>query len=511
MKNAGLFLLSLLTINLSAQDQIDFSGGQQFANRKAKLKRKEPEYIQRKNSQQSIQVAWDYVQNNHYKKALDLYSKLLQKKNLTKEEREGLDAGLGISLYHQKGCLESRPYLDKSRKTTRFREDAYYYLALCELEAKRPKSARPFFEFITKANHPSYEEPSRFYLALLDESEENNDDAKAAYMDLIDFSKDPVLIKNARARLKILEYKLATDKRLRSPWSFLGSFGMGYDSNAVLLPQSLDPSAQNLDSQKSIVETLMFYGSYRYPWTHDIDQSFNYSMLLLHNENYKASLTNDLQSHEISTEFGLDTDEIDHFGWAFSFSHVFLGELKKFNSYMATFGSQIKWKHRNVDGESKMASTWETALKFSRIKSIKAASSGSDPEGFSYALENRYSYLKVSKHSFGPELNIEYHPTLGSESSFYSYSPAAFWDIELGKESLRLKLQQELSFQHSLYYDSTKKRRDYNFSFSEAISKGWGQHWETRLQINATTNLSNLKTSYQYDRFQAMFLVSGVF
>jgi hypothetical protein len=500
-----------LAAPLGAQNEVDYESGANFAGRKVKLKQKDPEYLPTAASEAMLREAWNYIENNRYQQALNLYQTLQSKKNLSGEEQLALSAGLGVSLYHQKGCAAARPHLSEARKSKRFQEDAFYYIALCEMEAGRPASAKSFFEFLVKAAHPSYEEPSRFYLALIEEGAENYDDAKTAYADLVDFSKDASLVSNAKKRLKIIEYKMASDKRRKKPWNALVSLGGGYDTNAVLLPQSLDPSIQNLDSEQSAVGTLLFYGVYRYPWSKALDQGFSYSGVALHHFNHKVSLTNDIQSHDLGTELAWDPSTVNQFTAAFNYAHIFLGELKDFDSYMATLSTQFKWKHRFTSPEGKVRSSLDNSLKLSRMESIKGTASSSDPEGYSYLYKSRFSYQAVAKHSFGPQLSLEYRQANGTESSYWMYAPSGFWDIVLGKEAWGLKLAQELSFQHSFYYDSSRQRKDMNFSLTEALSKSISQNWESRLQVSSVLNVSNLKSNYQYDRFQVLLSLTGVY
>jgi hypothetical protein len=105
----------------------------------------------------------------------------------------------------------------------------------------------------------------------------------------------------------------------------------------------------------------------------------------------------------------------------------------------------------------------------------------------------------------------EYRPAIGSESSYWQAGTSAFWDIQIGKPAWNLKLSQEFALTQSRYYQSSTNRRDWNYNLSESLTKNWNERWESKIQIGATFNKSNVKASYQYDRFQATLSTSATF
>jgi len=113
--------------------------------------------------------------------------------------------------------------------------------------------------------------------------------------------------------------------------------------------------------------------------------------------------------------------------------------------------------------------------------------------------------------SWGPGLDAEYHPSSGSENTYYTGALNGFWETPIGPESWELNLTQKGSFQITSYNQSSNQRKDFIMSYSADVAKIWAGMFETRLQFIGNFNFSTDKVRYQYSKGQVNFLLTAFF
>jgi len=457
-------------------------------------------------------VGWDALGRSKSRVALSAFGELVKKsKYLSPGQRSDAYLGFGIASFHERGCQAAKRYLSLSQGFPRNKDDSTYYLALCNVENKEYEEATVRFRSLMDAQHPRYSDPARFYLSIIEEDRINYNEAKAGYQDVADFSNDKSLVEMAKKKLAVLDFKMARDRRFKKRLTLAASFGLGHDTNATLLPQGLDPSSQTLDAESSFSNLGLLFAEYRIPYSSVFDQTISYNFLLLHYMSHKIALTSDLHSHEIATKFNWDKSSLSTWSLGFKYSYVFLGEIKALEAYAATLGAELSWVRNIGSGQGGNTSQVSSTFGIARQESIKGYSSTQDTEALNYSLDVDWLYTAVANHSFGPGALLEYHPAKGSENTYYKYGLTGVWNWQIKPQTWGLNWTNNTEVSNSRYNDSSADRNDWYFTASTALSKVWGQSWETRLQFSATKNISSVKESFQYDKYQSLFIVTAFF
>lgn len=449
-----------------------------------------------------FEIGWKAILTKRHDVAEEAFNRLIRASaKLNPEQKAQAHLGLGITYFHQKGCAAARPELDIAATDPKNEDDVHYFTALCLVNDGKHARAEKYFLDLSKRSHPQYGEPSRLYLGVVSEALNKNNEAQNFYMDTIDFATDAQLVAIAKQRLSDMQ---ARESRGSNSW-FTGSasLGGGYDSNVVTLPQSLAPADYNLSKVNAFSSLLMAGVDARVIARKSFENHLRYNFLVMHYLDGSLSAGNDIQSHEINTSFDFAAGASQFLSLVGAYSSVFKGVLGSAAEYIASPSVELKWA-RNSESRQYLAS-----LRYERINPKQAyESADKDLTANGYKLSTRYlrEYKKGS--SWGPGLDLEYHPSAGIENSYYSatllglWSHPAFWKFSLSHEA---------ALQYSPYYQSALSRKDLVLRYRAGLSRPLGRRLDLAMQLAGFLNLSTDKANYQYNRYQFNLLLTAPF
>lgn len=463
-------------------------------------------------SRKLFDIGWRSLAAKRYDLGLIAFSKLVARKEyLSAEEVTQAHLGRALSRFNQEGCGKVEEDFRVAERNPKNFDDVTYYRGLCAVEQKNFPAANAHFKALSNKSGSKYEESSRFFLGVVAENEDRLEDAESAYLDTIDFAKDAGLVNLAKTRLEnVRRAKEARDYARR--WltaAFTG--GLGYDTNVVALPRSLAPADYSLKGKSSPTMLGLMYTEIRPPWTRAIDLKFKYTLLNLRYLSTEISKNYNILSHEVGVGIGFTPSERDRITMDIAYNSIFKTTSGTLGEFMATPSFAVGWQ--GIFGPleaptSDMAVDLKVGLARPRVS---AAAPSYDASANSYALTNRYNMREASGDVWGPGLDFEYHPAVGSEISYYSATALAKWDQPVGPEDWGLYSSQELSFQYVPYYQSSASRKDKLVKYTGSVAHMWWGVLETRLQYIGTMSFSSVPANYRYNKGQFNLLLSAVF
>lgn len=461
-----------------------------------------------------FEAGWKALKAGQYNVSLEAFERVVNKKDLLKPEQiSQAHLGKGISNFHQKGCDFIDEDFREADKDPKNYEDVSYYRALCFVEKARFDDAEGLFAELVKRQSASYLEASRFYLGVVAENKQNYDAAESAYLDTIDFANDQRIVELAKERLQLVRRLRAEANYQSRLVNFAATFGTGYDTNVIALPQGLSPSDYNVSNKASISYLglgmmeikLPFYGK-------GLDHKLRFSGLLMHYQRPDISTNYDIQSGDAATSFTFMAAERNNFILGASFNRVYLGGLGVSTPYLDTMAGEFKWQ-RYLGPLDNPTGDLDNTFKFSKFLSKRAAATAtSDSNAQSFLINSRYNIRTSAPHVYGPGLDIEYRPATngGTDNSYYMGALVGKWDFPVGPEDWGVMLNQETGFQYTSYYESSTGRSDKLLRYSVSAGKGWFEMMETRAGVSYMKSLSNVSTS-RYSKIQFTLTLTAVF
>lgn len=458
-------------------------------------------------------IGWRAINAKRYDLAFIAFGKLTQKEELLNAEQSTqAHLGRGLSRFHQEGCAKIEEDFRVAERNPANRDDISYFRGLCHVEAKRYREADSLFKDLGQKKDSKYAESARFFVGVVAENEERYGDAEAAYMDTIDFAQDQALVTLAKARLENAK-QLRIQQEFASKWLLLAlTASGGWESNAVSLPRDLAPSAYGVSKASSAVDMGLVYAEIKPPWTRAADFKIKYTGLLMHYLTKDVADSFDIQSHELGMSVGFTPTEKDSVGLGISYNSVFKKTDGTFGELLATPGFQFDWTQVNGPADNP-SSDFNVNFKAGLVRPRTKPAGGLetvDPTANSYLLAWRYNIHAGGGETYGPGVDLEYRPSVGSENSYYSATLLGKWDQPVGPEAWELYTSQEFAFSYTPYYESEASRKDWVAKYTGSVAKlvtGW---MEARLQGIATVNHSSVSTN-TFNKFQINLLLSAFF
>jgi TolA-binding protein len=458
-----------------------------------------------------FEIGWKALRVKRPDLAEQAFSRILTKqKFLNDEQKAQAHLGHGIALFHQKGCAASDEDLVQADQDPRNHDDVSYFRALCMVEDKKYDEARVQFQELVGKQHPTYAEPSRFYLGVVAENEKHFDDAKSAYLDTIDFANDPRLVALAKERLAALKAREMAEANKSGIFSGALTAGAGYDSNVVALPRGVDPSEFSVSKESSASMLAVLLTELQIANRQSFDANFRYLFSAFHYTESSVSQLYDLQSHELGLAADMRLSPRWELGTDLSYNAVFLGPISSAGEYLATPALQFKLNKLLGDAKAPRARL-ENSFALSWPRPKRAATSPElDLTANDYLVSSRYK-VKHGTQTLGSGLELEYHPSAGIMNSFYAFNLIGSWDLPLGKPAWDLFVNQEAKAGGAVYWASTENRKDMSLTYTASLARSWKRWLETRLQFTGTLAFSSVKDKYQYQRAQINLLVTALF
>jgi len=450
-----------------------------------------------------FELGWIAARKGRYDIALQAFDRILR-------TRGSLDAaavsqahlGRAISRFHQEGCTASAADFAKADENRLYSTDVTYYRALCFSDAKKYEEARELFREVARGQDLKYAEAARFYLGALADFEDRFDEAEAAYLDTIDFSKDARLVATARDRMERLRARQAAH-RLNARWLLASlTLGAGYDSNVTSEAQQ----SFRATNQASVSQLGVGLLGVKLPWTPTFSQQLSYSLLVLHYT--KASLVpeNDAQNHQLSTKFVWEGGARNRFELEGGYNSLYLGQFRKAGEYLAGPFASALFEHRFRREVSSFG--FRATVQNSKRAAVTP---DFDVDAQDYILSFSHQVPTGSGDVFGPKAQIEYRNATGREIAFVEGVIGGYWNINLGQPAHQFRFTQEGTYGHRIFHHQIESRRDDTLTYRAALIKGIGRHLDARLQFDGELVYSTLTSRYQYHKATGTLLVSAFF
>lgn len=470
-----------------------------------------------KNIEIGLNNAWQLLVDGKYDQSLLGFEALLKNysKELSGEETDKSHFGRGLSRFHQMGC--SAAYEDFSKLSYNskgqgpYYSDALYYGALCKIDRTEYLSAIESLQKLISLNDSRYEDEARFYLGVAYEQQNELSRAESAYLDTIDFSTKEALIKLSRERLELLKLKLAREKYSEKIFSVLGHVGLGWDSNVLSLPSSIQPVNAGLETGASPSYMGLLSLDAKNPWLYPLQQNFQYSYLVLGYSDSKISQTSHLQSHELGANVEWGNEIGGKHKISASWGLSLLGPFSDNEKYSTNSALKYDLSTATLDDQNNLNAMWMHSIAF-QIIDISKVSSESKFEGdaLDFSGNHRKKQFNGSK-VVGWGASWEYKAAKGDESKFLMLGPLFLYEHEFFWGKTKWRFIEELQAKTSLYYASESSRKDLALSSSSALAHLLGSHYEARLQLLLMHNLSNQSTNYTYSRYQLNLSLSAFY
>ncbi len=459
-----------------------------------------------------FELGWSALQKKRPDLASQAFGRiLLRHDRLTEAQRAQAHLGQGIATFHQKGCVAAEADFQRADRDRSNSDDVSYFRALCLVEAKKYQEAEILFQELIKKQNAKYAEPSRFYVGVVAEHEDRFEQAETAYMDTIDFAEDPALVELAKSRLARLK-EAKGDRDYSKKWiSFMASAGLGYDNNVVALPRELSPESVRIKSQKSLSTLGLGLVDVSLPISKKFENHLRYSFLALHYLSTDIARGNDVQAHDLNASVDFFVSNKDKVAATLAYTSILLGTIRQSEQYIASPSVELRQTHYRGKSQAPYA-FYENYFRYTKVDYKRTPNSErEDITANAYLYGYKYTVLDVKNHVFGPAFEMEYHPAKGKDISYYAGTLIGHWTLPVGPQKWRLSLTQEGAAQYTSYYHHISDRRDWMLRYKSSLARPWGNRFETRLQFTGLLSLSNLKSSYQYDKATLGILVSALF
>ncbi len=508
-KKSGSIYFELRT-NYILMAQANYS---HLAALKLKAKSAAEKLLARKKALELFEETWLNLQSGKFDRSLLGFEALKENswKFLTTEERQKLVFGLSLSRFHQIGCSSAYGGFKLMLRPGEFQGDATYYAGLCALDANDLKTSRIHFTTLVEQDNPQYVEEARFYLGVVAEAEDDFDSAESAYLDTVDFASKPQLVSLAQNRLALLNAKKARRKYEKKIFSFMLNTGVGYDTNALSLASSIEPSDLSLTTGSSPSYLALAFFDIKNTLFYPIQQKFYYSYLMLGFTNRGIAETTDIQSHDMGANVSwgdpLNTKHTLTLGGSLSY----LGKLGSTSTkYLTAYSGKWDLTQYRLNSEKQLDRIWTHEFKFSRsLPATAATSADSDATAWIASGDHKLRYVRGEK-GYGYLGGWEYRLATGKENTNITLEFGGHYDQPLLSESFKLSFSQELSLASALYYAGANFRKDYLITSTSSVSRMLASWVESRFQLIYYYNLSNSDNA-KYNRLQANFLLTAFF
>jgi len=194
-----------------------------------------------------------------YEKALTLYDKAVE----TDPSTTSYYYYYGVTLYRLDRFNDAlvKINMDNDPKTNQLEKK--YFLGLIHYRLKEVDLAMKNFQEVSAGNDPNLSPSAKFYEGLLLMSLDKLEDAKTAFEQVLDTSKDPGMDRQAEEYIErilaMIQYKEMAKKKV-----FLtGMVGLNYDSNILLAPDN-DTTSGTALGKGGLRYLLMGSGEYRW-------------------------------------------------------------------------------------------------------------------------------------------------------------------------------------------------------------------------------------------------------
>jgi len=480
-------------------------------------KGEDPSVVKKRKRTESLRIletSWQRLVDSKYDQSLLGFEALLKTSgdSLSKEETDKAVFGRGLSRFHQVGCVGAYPDFESLQGDAGpFYADALYYGALCALDKGDTKASRENLEKLVALNNARYAEQARFYMGVVYEQEGEIERAESSYLDTIDFAEDESLIKMAKERVDLLKDRKAREKYEKKIFSVLANVGVGFDSNALSLPSSVQPADQGLETGASPSYLALLYLDAKNPWLYPLEQRFQYSFLMLGYTDSVIASNTDLQSHEVgaNVEWGNELKGKHKITGTFGLS--LLGKIASSEKYLTTYGVRYDLTLASLGAENALDYLWMHSLS---VQKQDLAAVPSEPKYDSNAIVVTGSHKKKlfrGVESYGWGTSWEYKAAKGDEAKFAMLGPMAFYERELLWGKTKFKFSEEISLKGTLYHSSAASRKDYYLSSTSALAHQLGANYEVRGQVVLVKNFSSISDSYGYNRFQTNLSLTAFF
>lgn len=444
-------------------------------------------------------IGWRSLEISKFDLALQAFSRLLKKTpNLSQEQKSQANLGWAVATFSQDGCVENiNDFLLEADRDPENQSDVSYYRALCLLEEEKFQEAENSFRALTDSNHQEYGESSTFYLGVIAEKQGRLSDAETAYLDVIDFASDESILSLAKERLSFVKY---LQRRYALTDSIIsGGVGLtgAYDTNAVALPQDLSPASYGLSKQSaSYLSSLMFF-TLTPPWSPKWSQQLNYNFFVTHYLDESLVADYDSMVHDLGTTFNFSTSSTLSHTLSLAFTTIRVGSWGASYEALRSHGLTYQLRQIILDKRNQAKRLYDFSLKFSNVLLISdVANPVFNPGAEGLALEVKISEVDTPRHTYGPEFEIEYRPSRGTEVSSGKLRFGGFWDYQFSKRPMYVT--QEANFTYKDYYQSSGDRKDYQLNYIGALGWKIADGLDFKLQYKGLLNVSSLPSSYQY-------------
>lgn len=206
--------------------------------------------------------AFKFYNAGQFEKALEKYEKAVE----TDPSTTSYYYFYGVTLYRLDRFNDAlvKISMDKDPKTNPLEKK--YFLGLIHYRLKEVDLAMKNFKEVSAANDPNLSPSAKFYEGLLLMSLDKLEDAKLAFENVLDTSKDPGMDRQAEEYIErilgMIQYREMAKKKI-----FLtGTVALNYDSNILLAPDNDSTSGTAL-GKGGLRYILMGTGEYRWVYT----------------------------------------------------------------------------------------------------------------------------------------------------------------------------------------------------------------------------------------------------
>jgi hypothetical protein len=504
------------TLNLSLRPTYLLLGAMPVPQVEVKKKRIDPELERRRRRTAALaqlDSAWQRLSDGKYDQSLVGFDALLRGSRdlFSEEELDKVVFGRGLSRFHQVGCREAAEDFDQLQKLGPFYPDALYYGSLCSLDRGETSQARERMSALLALNNERYAEQGRFYLGVIAEAEADFVRAESAYLDTVDFSENTDLVRLAKERLNLLEDRKARDRYAKKIFSIMASLGLGWDSNALSLSTSQQPSDLNLKTGSSPSYLGLLYLEAKNPLLFPLQQKFQYTFLGLGYSDAAISQTTDLQSHELGVNVEWGEEIQGKHKLTASYGMTFLGQMGSSSKFMTTSTLKWDWTKAGLGKQSNIEHLWLHSLRVQKLSpTAEPTSAATDSNAIALSGSHRYKIFR-DLDSWGPGVDWEYKAAKGNESKLALLGLSASYDKPFEWGGLKLNFGQELGIKNAFYFKSELSRKDFLVSSTSSLSHMLGQSYELRGQFVLMKNFSNLSQVYGFNRFQLNMSMTAFF
>lgn len=468
--------------------------------------------IARKKALELFEQSWANLKDAKFDRSLVGFETLKEYSwsLLTRDEREKLIFGLSLSKFHQQGCDSAYSDFKKMLRPGEFESDALYYSGLCALDASELENSKSHFSQLVERDDPQYIEESRFYLGVVAEAGEDYATAESAYLDTVDFSSKERLVKLAKSRLSLLKAIKARKKYEKKVFSFMFNTGIGYDTNALSLASSVEPSSLNLTTGASPSYMALAFLDVKNTFLYPLQQKFYYSFLMLGYTDSGIAAVTDLQSHDVGANVSWGSPINTKHTLAASTNLSFLGKIGSSSKYLTAYAVKWDMSKYKLNSEKQLDRTWIHSFKLSRsVPATPASTTANDGTAWILSGDHKLRYVRGKK-GYGYITNWEYRLAKGSENTNITVDLGGHYDQPILEKSYKMNFSQEMTLATAIYYSSAASRKDFLLTSTSSLSKmltGW---MEGRFQLIYYKNFSNA-TSAKYGRIQANLLMTAFF